>query len=67
MSRTDNRSYHAFRAEDELRLAEQSSDPAVASIHRELAALHKRQMMALVEHRGDLPRGPGPQSVAPAR
>ncbi len=49
MSRYLNRSYHESRAEDELRQAEEASDPAVARIHRELAALHRRQMMALVD------------------
>ncbi len=49
MSRNSNRSYHESRAEDELRQAEEASDPAVARIHRELAALHRRQMMAVVD------------------
>ena len=33
----------------EIMLANEASDPAIAQIHRELAALHRRQMMELVE------------------
>lgn len=49
MSRISNRNYHQNRADDELRLAQEASDPAVANIHRELAALHRRRMMAVVD------------------
>lgn len=44
----DDRSYHEARAEAELKLAEESADPAIANVHRELAALHRRRMMELV-------------------
>ena len=49
MSRNNDREYHAARAEDEMKLAEEAADPAVAAAHRELAILHKRRMMAVVE------------------
>ena len=49
MSRRNDRKYHEARAKDELRRAEEASDPAVANVHRELAALHRRQMMEIVE------------------
>ena len=54
MSRLDDQTYHRARAEAELQLAEAASDPGIAMVHRELAALHKRQMMQIVE-RGDAP------------
>ena len=47
--RTSDRSYHEARALDELQRAEEASDPAIARIHRELAALHRRQMLRVVE------------------
>ena len=49
MSRRNDREYHEARAKDELRRAEEASDPAIANVHRELAALHRRQMMEIVE------------------
>ena len=44
-----DRSYHQYRARDELRRAEEATDPAIARVHRELAALHKRQMLEGLE------------------
>ena len=38
MSAKDDRAYYARRAESERILAEQASDPAVAAIHRTMAA-----------------------------
>lgn len=49
MSRSGSRSYHQARAEDEMKLAEQASEPAIAEVHRELAAMHRRMMMEVVE------------------
>ena len=49
MSRKDDRSYHAARTADELKRAEEATDPAVAAAHRELAALHRRKMMEIVD------------------
>ena len=49
MSRISNRTYHESRAEDELQRAEEATDPAVAKIHRQLAVLHRRQMLAVVD------------------
>ena len=49
MSRMDDRNYHEARALAELELAEQTSDPAIAMVHRELAALHKRRLIELVD------------------
>lgn len=59
MSSVSNRSYHQSRAEDELRRAEEASDPAVAGIHRELAALHRRRMIEIV-HLGEPQMSPFP-------
>lgn len=47
-----DREYHESRAEAELRLAEEASDPAIAAVHRELAALHRRRMLEIV-HLGE--------------
>ena len=44
----DDRTYHAARADDEMRRAEEATDPAVIAVHRELAALHRRKMMEVV-------------------
>ena len=44
----DDRTYHAARADDELRRAEEATDPAVIAVHRELAALHRRKMIEVV-------------------
>lgn len=48
MSNSEDRDYHEARAEAELQLAEQSADPSVAMVHKELAALHKRRMIEIV-------------------
>ena len=57
MPTVSNHSYHESRAEDELRLAAAAHDPAVATIHRQLAALHRRRLIEIVhlgepQHRG---------------
>lgn len=52
MLRGTGRNYHLARAAEELDLAEQATDPAVARIHRELGALHRRQSMILLDERG---------------
>jgi hypothetical protein len=52
MSRESDRSYHEARARDELQRAEEASDPSIAQVHRELAALHRRRMMEIV-HLGE--------------
>jgi hypothetical protein len=49
MSKESDRSYHEARARDELKRAEESTDPSIARVHRELAALHRRRMLAIVE------------------
>ena len=59
MSRANDRSYHEARARDELQRAEESRDPGVASLHRQLAALHRRRMMEIV-HIGEPQRSPEP-------
>ena len=48
MSRLENRSYHEARAEAETLLAEQAKEPAIAGVHRELAAMHRRMLMDIV-------------------
>ena len=48
MARINDRDYHQARALEELRRAEEADDPAVACIHRELAALHRRRLLELV-------------------
>ena len=65
MSRYDHRNYHAARAEDELLRAEEASDPAVANVHRELAALHKRKLMAVVDREEPSQKAGIPTSCAP--
>lgn len=57
--RPTDRSYHEARARDELRHADQCTDAGVASIHRELAALHRRRMMEIV-HLGEPQVDPQP-------
>ena len=52
MSPDNDRSYHEARALAELQLAEAASDPTVAMVHRELAALHQLQLTPLA-HRPD--------------
>jgi hypothetical protein len=59
MSRSNDRSYHESRAQDELERAKESTDPGVAGLHRELAALHRRRMMEIV-HLGEPQRSPNP-------
>ena len=49
MSRNGNRDYHEARAREELQRAEEATDPAIAKVHRELAALHRRQMIETVD------------------
>jgi hypothetical protein len=66
-SRSTDQSYHESRALDELRRAEEAVDPAVASIHRELAALHRRQMLALVDEADRMDRTPSLQPAVGAR
>lgn len=59
MSRNDHRNYHQSRADDELRLAGDAADPAIAKIHRELAALHRRRLLEIV-HLGEPQLSPHP-------
>jgi len=47
-----DRDYHEVRARDELERAEEASDPAIARVHRELAALHRRRMIETVGDEG---------------
>lgn len=65
-SRFTDRSYHEARARDELQRAEEAADPAVATIHRELAALHRRQLLALVDQTDRMNRIPSLQPAARA-
>ena len=44
-----DRSYHECRAREEFQRAEEATDPTIARVHRELAALHKRQMLEPVD------------------
>jgi hypothetical protein len=53
MSTMNDRDYHEVRARQELTRAEQSSDPSVARVHRELAALHRRRLVEIV-HLGEV-------------
>jgi hypothetical protein len=48
MSRLSDREYHEARALQELQWAEEADDPAIARVHRELAALHRRRMLEIV-------------------
>ena len=59
MSRTSDRSYHEGRAREELLLAEQAADPSIAAVHRQLAALHRRRMIEIMNLGEAQPR-PGP-------
>lgn len=61
MSRSVDRNYHETRALEELRRAEEADDPAVAAVHRELAALHRRRMLEIV-HLGEPQLSPLPLS-----
>lgn len=58
-SRSMDRDYHEARAEAELRQAEEAGDPAIAAVHRELAALHRRRMLEIV-HIGEPQLNPMP-------
>ena len=58
MSRRIDREYHEARANEELKRAQEADDPAVAKVHRELAALHRRQMMDTVDPVAVLPARP---------
>ena len=49
MTRNDNRFYHLVRFEEELQRAEEATDPAVAKVHRDLAVLHRRQLLGVVD------------------
>lgn len=49
MPRNANRFYHMVRFEEELQRAEEATDPGVAKVHRELAALHRRQCLIAVD------------------
>jgi len=57
MSR-NHREYHEARAREELERAEEASDPAIARVHRELAALHRRQMIEMVDSPAVIPARP---------
>ena len=59
MSRVSDRDYHEARARDEVHRAEEASDPSIAQVHRELAALHRRRMMEIV-HLGEPQVDPAP-------
>lgn len=59
MSRTEDRTYHEGRAQAELKLAEETADPSIAMVHRELAALHRRRMFEIV-HLGEPQGSPSP-------
>lgn len=59
MSRSMDREYHEARALEELRRAEEADDPAIAAIHREMAALHRRRMLEIV-HLGEAQLSPVP-------
>jgi hypothetical protein len=52
MLRENDRSYHEARARDELERALEASDPAIARVHRELAALHRRRMIESIGEAG---------------
>jgi hypothetical protein len=59
MSPGKDHSYHRIRARDELERARQASDPSIANIHRQLAALHRRRMLEIV-HLGEPQVDPRP-------
>src|SRR4029453_2643158 len=52
MSMESDRIYHETRARDELERAAEASDPAIARVHRELAALHRRRTIESVGQEG---------------
>ena len=49
MSKMSDRDYHELRARVELERADEASEPSIARVHRELAALHRRRLMELVD------------------
>ena len=49
MQPLDYRNYHLIRAEEERRRADEATDPAVAKVHLELAILHRRRLMTVVD------------------
>lgn len=59
MKPTNGQSYHKARAEEELKRADEAGDPAIAKVHRELAALHRRRMLEIV-HLGEPQYNPAP-------
>jgi hypothetical protein len=64
MPRLSDREYHEARALQELRWAEEADDPAIARVHRELAALHRRRMLEIV-HLGEPQVSPNPLKGRP--
>jgi len=58
-SNLKDREYHEARAEAELQRAQEARDPAIAAVHRELAALHRRRMLEIV-HFGEPQLAPVP-------
>jgi hypothetical protein len=55
MARKIDRDYHEARANEELQRAEEACDPVIAKVHRELAALHRREMMDTVDPAAAVP------------
>jgi hypothetical protein len=49
MTKVSDRSYHEARARDEMTRAEAATEPAIANVHRELATLHRRKLIALAD------------------
>ncbi len=68
MPRNNDRNYHESRAREELERAEKATDPSIAMIHRELAPMHRRRMIASIDEIEEVmpptpvrPAGPGHQ------
>jgi hypothetical protein len=59
MTKMSDRDYHEARARDELTRADEATDPSIAAVHRELAALHKRRMLEII-HLGEAQLAPLP-------
>jgi hypothetical protein len=59
MSHSNDRAYHEARARDEMQRADEAQDPAIAKVHRELAALHRRRMVEIA-HLGEPQLKPAP-------
>lgn len=59
MQRSIDREYHEARARAELLRAEEARDPAIARVHRELGALHRRRMIEIVLDAGRSEALPG--------